>query len=216
MAFVTSRVAIHVIDDDHKRRAQIARFAYALGHHAEVYSSTAELAAHAPHEGVVVALEDAVQGGFSQLVGLLNRDGRWLAVIATSADPSIDKAVRAIKGGAHDYLPFPLDETHLARAIDAAVAEGEMLRHAGVQRQTARSALDRLSPRELDVLGLMAKGMTNKEAGRSLAISPRTVEIHRTNAITKLGAGTSAGAIRMFYEGGGRPDATRAAVPAPQ
>ena len=93
---MTSRVAIHVIDDDHKRRAQIARFAYALGHHAEVYSSSAELAAHAPHEGVVVALEDAVHGGFSQLVGLLNRDGRWLAVIATSADPSIDKAVRAI------------------------------------------------------------------------------------------------------------------------
>ena len=58
----------------------------------------------------------------------------------------------------------------------------------------------------------MARGLTNKEAGRSLAISPRTVEIHRTNAITKLGAGTSAGAIRMYFEGGGRTGEARTAT----
>ena len=56
---MSSRLAIHVLDDDHARRAQIARFAYALGHHAEVYSDPHELAAHAPEGGVVVALEEA-------------------------------------------------------------------------------------------------------------------------------------------------------------
>ena len=104
---MVARLAIHVLDDDYARRAQIARCAYALGHHAEVYSDPTELAAHAPEGGVVVALEDAVGGGVSGLRGLLNREGRWLAIIATSPNPSIAKAVQAIKDGALDYLPLP-------------------------------------------------------------------------------------------------------------
>jgi len=48
---MSARLAVHVLDDDHARRAQIARCAYALGHHAEVYSDPAELAAHAPDGG---------------------------------------------------------------------------------------------------------------------------------------------------------------------
>ena len=109
---MVARLAIHVLDDNHARRAQIARCAYALGHHAEVYSDPNELAAHAPEGGVVVALESALNEGISGLRGLLNREGRWLAIIATSPDPSIAKAVRAIKDGALDYLPLPLEQHH--------------------------------------------------------------------------------------------------------
>lgn len=197
------RTAVHVIDDDHKRRARIARVAYSLGHHAEVYASSRELTDCAPREGVVVALEDAVQGNFSDLVGLLNRDGQWLAVIATSAAPSIEKAVRAIKDGARDYLPLPLDEAAFARALDSA-AEDSLKIHSDIQRrQAAIEALGRLTHREREVVAQMAQGSTNKETGRRLAISPRTVEIHRTNAIAKLNASTSAGVIRLFFEAGG-------------
>src|SRR6478672_9940284 len=112
------RLAIHVLDDDHARRAQIARFAYALGHHAEVYSDPLELAEQAPQGGLVVALEDAISGGVSGLMGLLNRQGRWLGIIATSSNPSIAKAVQAIKDGALDYLPLPLEEGALSAALD--------------------------------------------------------------------------------------------------
>jgi RNA polymerase sigma factor (sigma-70 family) len=196
------RLAIHVLDDDHGRRAQIARCAIALGHHAEVYSDPAELAAHAPRDGLVIALEDAVQGGVSGLLGLLNREGRWLAVIATSANPTIDKAVAAIRQGALDYLPLPLQPQRLAQAIGAVAEESETI-HAERSRQVeARALVGRLSPREREVVGLMAAARTNKEIGRELGISPRTVEIHRTNALAKLGVGHSIAAVTLFRDAG--------------
>ena len=136
---MAARLPIHVLDSDHGRRAQIARYAYSLGHHAEVYSDPAELAAFAPEGGVVVALEDAVGGGISGLMGLLNREGRWLAVIATSSSPSIAKAVEAIKQGALDYLPLPFDELHLSRAIEKVSAEA-LFRRSRFMRQIAAKA----------------------------------------------------------------------------
>lgn len=198
---MTVRLPIHVLDSDHGRRAQIARCAYSLGHHAEVYSDPAELAAFAPEGGVVVALEDAVGGGVSGLMGLLNREGRWLAVIATSSNPSIAKAVEAIKQGALDYLPLPFDETHLSRAIEKVSAEAQFRRSRQMRQTAARARLARLSGREREVVERMAQGLTNKEIGRDLEISPRTVEIHRTNALTKLNARHSAEAIRLCLEG---------------
>lgn len=196
------RLAIHVLDDDHARRAQIARFAYSLGHHAEVYSDPGELVAHAPEGGVVVALEDAVSGGVSGLMSLLNHQGRWLAVIATSPNPSIAKAVIAIKAGALDYLALPFDEQSLSRVLGKVVIESEGLRVQHQRAQEARTRIARLSGREREVVARMTKGKTNKEIGRELVISPRTVEIHRTNALTKLAARHSADAVRMWLEAG--------------
>ncbi|MCA1661770.1 MAG: LuxR C-terminal-related transcriptional regulator [Novosphingobium sp.] len=199
---MAARLAIHVLDDDHARRAQIARCAYALGHHAEVYSDPAELAAHAPEGGVVVALEDAVGGGVSGLRGLLNREGRWLAIIATSPNPSIAKAVQAIKDGALDYLPLPFEEQQLSRVLEAVASEAAGLRAQHQRELDARTRIERLSAREREVIGQMARGLTNKEIGRALGISPRTVEIHRTNALAKLSARHSTEAVRLWLEAG--------------
>lgn len=194
------RLAIHVLDDDHARRAQIARCALAMGHHAEVYADPEELAAHAPREGVVVALEDAVRGGISGLVGLLNREGRWLAIIATSSNPSIDKAVSAIKQGALEYLALPLDADRLAKAIDDVAAEAGRLRAGRSRRVEAQARVATLSARERQVVALMSRALTNKAIARTLGISPRTVEIHRTNALTKLGVGHSIAAVTLFLD----------------
>lgn len=196
-----NRMAVHVLDSDSGRRAQIARCAYALGHHAEVYSDPSELAAYAPQGGVVVALEDAIKGGVSGLMGLLNREGRWLAVIATSSDPSIEKAVQAMREGALDYLPLPLDEVHLGRVLETVAVEADRRRDRHLRQIDAANRLSRLSVREREVLAHMAEGLTNKEIGRALGISPRTVEIHRTNALSKLSARHSTEAVRLWLDG---------------
>lgn len=205
---VPPRLAIHVLDDDHARRAQIARCAYALGHHAEVYSDPVELAQYAPEGGVVVALEDVLSGGVSGLRGLLNRQGRWLAIIASSSTPSIAKAVQAIKDGALDYLPLPFEEQQLSRMLETVAGEAAGLRAERQRQIDARARIARLSTREREVVARMASGLTNKAIGRDLGISSRTVEIHRTNALAKLDAGHSAEAVRLWLESGEDDDRT--------
>jgi FixJ family two-component response regulator len=123
-------------------------------------------------------------------------------VIATSANPSIDKAVAAMRQGAFDYLPLPVQPQRLAEAIGAAVEESENIRTERSRQVEARGLVGRLSPREREVVGLMAAARTNKEIGRELGISPRTVEIHRTNALAKLGVGHSIAAVTLFRDAG--------------
>ncbi|MFC4294365.1 response regulator transcription factor [Novosphingobium tardum] len=197
-----SRLVIHVLDSDHGRRAGIARQVFALGHHAEVYADPAELAGHAPKDGVVLALEDAAPGGVAGLADLLQRRGHWLAIIATSAAPTIDKAVDAIRQGALDYLALPLATSDLARALTLAEAHVRRDREETTRRVRARSLIESLSRREREVLGLLAEGRSNKEIGRLLGISPRTVEIHRMHALARVGARRSAEGVRLWWEAG--------------
>ena len=82
-------------------------------------------------------------------------------------------------------------------AVRRLVAKG-LERHAGQIKAEARLA--RLTTREREVLSGMADGLTNKEIGSKLEISPRTVEIHRTNALSKLGARNSTDAVRTWLE----------------
>jgi len=151
---------------------------------------------------MIVALEDAVRGGVSGLMGLLNREGLWLAVIATSPNPTIAKAVEAIKQGALDYLPLPFDEGSLAHVLETVSVEAETMHWRHLRQAEARVQIGRLTPREREVVAAMARGLTNKEIGRALGISPRTVEIHRNNALTKLAARHSTEAVRLWFEAG--------------
>lgn len=195
-----SPLVIHVVDHDHKRRAQIARCAFALGHHAEVYSGRAELAAALPKDGLIIALEDALEGGVPELVGLVNRDGRWLAIVATSTTPTVEKAVEAVRLGAVDYVKLPIETERLAETIAKAANESTTYGKRIRRRYLARRRLSALSARERGVVALVAQGLTNKEMGRTLGLSPRTIEIHRTNALTKLFARHTAEAIRIWFE----------------
>jgi len=200
MSAMSEAIVFHIVDHDHKRRAQLARCAFAIGHHAEVYSDSTELEARPPREGVVIALEDAIEGGVGDLLGLLNQDGRWLTVVATSVDPTLAKAVEAVEQGAADYLAFPIDVSDLTRTLSR-LAQGPRAPQLRARRRArARQRLARLTAREFEVVEQMARGLTNKEIGAELGISARTVEIHRTNALMKLNCGHSTNALRIWFE----------------
>lgn len=191
--------SVHVLDTDFRRRAALARALLELGHHTEIYADANELLSHPPSNGVVIAFEDAVREGISGLSAMVNRDGRWLAIIAASATPSIDKAVAAIKQGALGYIGHPMDAEQLSRSVQAAEAEACSMRQSRTQADQARSLIELLSPRENEVLDRVANGLTSKQIGEELGISVRTVEIHRTNALAKIEARNSADAVRMWW-----------------
>jgi two-component system response regulator FixJ len=197
---MAQRLTIHVVDGDSRARAEGARVAFALGHHAEVYADPSELIQHAPRDGIILAREEPEAGGATGLLSDLARAGVWLPLVVVTDEPEVELVVDAIKAGALDYLQLPLEEEQLADALRQVAREAEA--HAEARRRTieARERIGMLSPREREVLDWLANGSSNKAIARALEISPRTVEIHRANMMDKLGAGHAADAIRLRLE----------------
>ena len=193
---------IHIVDGDARSRAEQARTAFALGHHAEVYDDLDELLEKPPESGVLLVRQGALESDLAGLFERLGEHGLWLPVIICSAEPQVESIVAAIKQGALDYLRLPLDHARLARSLEAVA--GEARAHAAARRRLnyARKIVRSLSKREREVLELLSDGSSNKVIARELDISPRTVEIHRANMMTKMGAGHAAEAVRLWLEAG--------------
>jgi two-component system response regulator FixJ len=124
-----------------------------------------------------------------------------------SAHGDVPIAVRAMKLGAIEFLekPFPVG------ALDHALDHAFGLLDAVVQSRTARteacSLLDRLSPRELEIMTILTAGAQNKVVGHKLGISVRTVEMHRANALGKLGLKSIAEVMAVMLTAGVHPAA---------
>ena len=115
-----------------------------------------------------------------------------------SDQPSIDIAVAAMKLGATDVVSKPIDTVELLSNIRNA-----LMRHVrvgamqGGRRPVEVNGFSQLTAREREVLQLITNGQSNKEAGRDLGISPRTIEVHRARIMEKLGARNTADLMRI-------------------
>lgn len=194
------RLILHIVDGDSRSRAEQARIAFALGHHAEVYSDLAELIDRPPHEGIILLRQRAMDVSLTELFDRLGEKGVWLPMIVCAEEPEIERVVDAIKSGALDYLQLPLEAGRLARSLARVVEEADAHGRARRRLAEARQRVGMLSKREREVLELLAVGSSNKLIARELAISPRTVEIHRANMMTKLRASHAAEAVRIWLE----------------
>ena len=199
---MTKRQIIHFIDRDSRMRAELARAAYDLGHHAEVYADFEELLRHPPREGIIVARDEDERGGIATMLGQLTRRGIWLPAIAVSEKPDPDLVVRAMKGGALDFLSLPIAAPQLGASLDRVAQEAVDFERERRRRIEAREKIERLSRREREVVELLVEGHSNKEIARILGISPRTVEIHRANMMKKLAVSHVAEAVRLSIEAG--------------
>lgn len=196
------KLVMHIVGGDSRLRAEQARLAFCLGHHAEIYSDLPELIERSPEKGLIVLCEELLDIGIGMLLEKLGAAGIWLPVIAASHAPDVDQVVHAIRAGALDYLRLPLDEKEFSRLVSHVLADSG--RHAEARRRLveARQRIDALSRREREVLDWLSDGCSNKAIARELDISPRTVEIHRANMMQKLGASHAAEAVRLRLEAG--------------
>ncbi len=195
-----NKAPLHFIDSSSRHRAELARIGFALGHHSEVYGDLLELSVHPPREGIIVARDTAEEGGVAVILERLSRLGIWLPLIAVDLQPRPGRIVEAIKSGALDYLSLPLDPDRFARCLARIETEAEVFGQARRRMIEARDRISSLSQREREVLEWLSEGSSNKVIARELAISPRTVEIHRANMMNKLGARHAAEAVRLKLE----------------
>jgi FixJ family two-component response regulator len=145
---------------------------------------------------VVIVLPSGPDGAVRRLRAL----SRPPPVIVICARANVALAVRAMKEGAANVLEKPVDGARLLAATRAAIEEArdEIDRACAM---LARLALfDTLRPRERDVVEAVVDGFGNREVAARLGIKPRTVETHRANAMTKLGARTLVDLVRIRFE----------------
>ena len=134
----------------------------------------------------------------------LNADHYPAPIFIISGQGDIPMAVTAIKYGAFDFIEKPFDADQIIERVREALA-AQARRAAGEAHVVGIDAdfpgRDLLTPRELEVLGQITSGASNKEAGRHLGISPRTIEVHRARIMEKLGARNAADLVRIVLTG---------------
>jgi RNA polymerase sigma factor (sigma-70 family) len=108
--------------------------------------------------------------------------------------------VQAIRAGALDFLEKPVRDAKLFEVVEQALGEARRRRVTDIVRREARELLDSLSRREAEVADLLLAGLRTQEIAERLGLSPRTVEMHRTRLIRRLGARTSAEAVGLIAE----------------
>jgi FixJ family two-component response regulator len=132
-----------------------------------------------------------------ELLKALNAQHYPAPIFVISGQGDIPTAVDAIRHGALDFIEKPFDAAAVAVRVREAVAAWCTSSHEASIVTRDFPGHDRLTAREWDVLERIARGASSKEAGRELAISPRTVEVHRARIMEKLGAKNAADLMRI-------------------
>ena len=187
-----------LIDSDTRRRAAISHALAACAIHVEPFETVSELSGAWPRSGVVLVHDEA--GVIGDLIEAMAYHGAWFPIIAFGENPGAQRIVQAVLDGAIDYIIWPIGTEALGSTLAGAIARAGEVGNAKLREIMARARVERLTRREREVLGGVASGLSNRLIGEKLAISPRTVEIHRANMLTKLGAHHTSEAIRIAIE----------------
>jgi FixJ family two-component response regulator len=120
-----------------------------------------------------------------------------IPVIFITGRGDVPSAVLAMKSGAVDFLNKPLDEDALIRAVEVALATAHVLRKEAQEAAMLQALYRSLTPREQELLPLVASGLLNKQAAAILGIAEYTVQVHRGNIMRKMQAGSFATLVRQ-------------------
>lgn len=189
---------VYLIDSDWRRRAALTSQFIKLSKHLEPFENIAEFTDHAPEEGVLLIHDEP--GLTEALTEWMKQSNSWLAIICYADAPSTEQVVRSILRGACEFLSLPLSDRDILASISTVSANLSSYAHAWLRRSMAQSRIERLSKREREVLEHLVSGLSNRLIGEQLSISHRTVEVHRANLLSKLGAQSTGEAIRVAVE----------------
>jgi FixJ family two-component response regulator len=127
----------------------------------------------------------------------LNKSGVEVPIVFMTAHADVPMSVRAMKGGAIDFLPKPFRDQDLLDAVQQGLEADRRRRATTNVREQLVVAYEALTPREKEIMALIAAGQMNKQIAGRLGVSVVTVKFHRGNIMRKLGARTIAELVRM-------------------
>jgi len=182
-----------IVDDDEAVRDAISLWLNCNGYHSLCFEHAEDFINHysSDLQGCIIA--DIRMPGMNglELQSHLNHLGCALPLVFITGHGTVPMAVEAMRHGALDYLRKPVDEQQLLRLVEQAFAL-DQLRASQTQR------LASLTPRERQVAQLVVDGLANKVIAANLNISQRTVEVHRSNVMTKLAVKTLPELVKAY------------------
>lgn len=190
---------VFLVDDDAAVRDGLAQLLQGDRLLVRAFASAEEfLAAANPAEPGCIVLDVRLPGasGPELQKRLAERGGHWPIIFLTGYG-DVPTTVTALKAGAVDFLEKPAPAGALLERVHAALDLDAMRREAEATRDEARARMEQLTPREQEVMVLVAAGTSNKEIARQLRISHRTVETHRARVMRKMGAGSLLELVRI-------------------
>ncbi|MCX2723616.1 response regulator transcription factor [Roseibium salinum] len=189
--------AIYIVDDDPAVRDALSVLFNMEGYVVETFSDGDTFIDSASRAVPACVMLDVHMPGRSgiEILKALNAENYPAPIFIISGQGDIPMAVEAIRNGAFDFVEKPFNaETVLERVKEGIAAMNE---RQPIEKNVSFPGAELLTRRELEVVKEITEGASNKEAGRTLGISPRTVEVHRARIMEKLGARNAADLVRI-------------------
>jgi two-component system response regulator FixJ len=190
---------VHIIDDDEAIRDSLSFLLTCVGLTVRTYDSAAALLRGGEDlaPGCIITDVRMPEINGLELLKQLRDLGIGHPVIVISGHGDIPLAVEAMKAGVLDFLEKPIDEDLIVRTVRRALTEGSRSRADHEERGRLKAIFATLSPREQQVLQGVVDGKLNKVIAHELGISPRTIDVHRANMMSKTGAHGLSELVRM-------------------
>jgi FixJ family two-component response regulator len=190
---------VFVIDDDESMRRALTNLFQSVGLQVEAFGSAPELLQRKLPDVPSCLVLDIRLPGLSGLdfQSELAKSNIHIPIIFMTGHGDIPMTVRAMKGGAVDFLTKPFRDQDMLDSVVAAIERDRKRREADKIVANLQTLFETLTPRERDVLALVASGLMNKQVAAQLGLAEITVKIHRGHIMKKMGARSLADLVRM-------------------
>jgi FixJ family two-component response regulator len=190
---------VYVVDDDLSVREALRSLIRSIGLRCETFASGAEFLRHPRSDDPACLILDVQLPDASglDLVGVLDAEPTPIPIIFITGHGTIPMSVRAMKSGAVEFLTKPFREEDLIAAMRQAIERDSLAKQQHAELAGVRARMEKLTPREREVLGLVVAGRMNKQIAAELGTAEQTIKQHRGRVMKKLGVDSVAELVRL-------------------
>jgi RNA polymerase sigma factor (sigma-70 family) len=192
---------VFLVDDDGSVRRALTRLIKSAGYAVQAFASARDFLEYwrASSQGAACLVLDVRMPGLTglDLQRELQGTNTVLPIVFITGHGDIPMGVKAMKEGAVDFLPKPVHDKELLKAIEQALARARQAHAERADLDNIKSRLDSLTPREREVMQLVVKGYLNKQIAFELGTVEKTVKVHRARVMEKMKVRSLAELVRL-------------------
>jgi FixJ family two-component response regulator len=196
-----------VVDDDQSVRRGLRRLFKSAGYTSEMFASAEDYLARETYSGPICLVLDVRMPGINglDLQQVLESRGAWEQIVFITGHADVPNCRQAMKNGAVDFLLKPFDDVELIEAVARAFFRAKESLSQRAERGAAREMIEKLTPREFEVLRFVIVGLLNKQIADELQTAEKTIKVHRGRVMQKLGVTSVPDLVRFSQTAGVTP-----------